>query len=102
MNDPGRDRRELKTRYGEAYVRLSAILFSEDPIGINFEENADEYEPEVGTILPRLQGCRDPQDVQRIVHEEFVRWFDPSTAGQADRYRRIAERIWAEVMPRLE
>jgi hypothetical protein len=96
-----RERDELKRRYRVAYQRLNDILFSEDPIGINIEENTDEYEPEVGTILPRLRDCRSKDDVERVVHEEFVRWFDVQTAGPRAKYQKIAQRVWDEVMPHL-
>lgn len=94
-------RAELKRRYCVAFERASKILFTEDPVGINFEENTDEYEPEVGTILPRLHACQSVDDVQKVVHEEFVKWFDDSIAGPLDRYGAVASRIWAEVVPEL-
>ena len=97
MNEVDRlkhQRSELKRRYGDAYARLSAILFAEDPIGINFDENTDEYEPEVGTILPHLDSCRSVEEVNRLLYSEFVRWFGVATAGPPTRYRRIAERVW--------
>jgi hypothetical protein len=94
-------RRELKHAWGSAYERLSSILFVEDPIGINFEHNTDEYEPEVDTILPLLPACTSIGDVRDAVHQEFVRWFDADTAGSAEAYAHIAERIWTELMPIL-
>ena len=96
-----RRRADLKREYGVAYQRLSEIFFDEDPIGINFRENTDEYEPEVGSIVPRLRECRSQEDVRRIVHEDFVRWFDVVTAGPAAKYATIANRIWEEVLPGL-
>ena len=96
-----RRREELKQRYGVAYQRVSNILFTEDPIGINFEDNTDEYEPEVGTILPRLRDCRSVDDVGRIVHEEFVQWFGVAIAGPPEKYRTAAKRMWKEVVPGL-
>lgn len=92
----------LRKYWGPAYASVSSILFEEDPIGINLEDNTDEYEPEVETILPRLALCRSSAAVQAMVHEEFVRWFNPAAAGSVDRYQRIAERIWSEAMPLLE
>lgn len=86
-------REALRRQHGALYDAVSAILFEEDPIGINFGSNADEYEPEVDTILPRLAGCVTVEDVRAVVHEEFVRWFDLSIAGPAERYTRIAGRI---------
>ena len=64
-----------------------------EEVGINFETNTDEYEPEVGTILPRLQSCGPASDVARVVHEEFVRWFGTDTAGPISRYESVASEI---------
>ena len=88
------ERERLKAEYGRLYDAVSALLFGADPIGINFETNTDEYEPEVDTILPRLKGCHSVEDVQTVVHEEFVRWFYPETAGPAEGYRGVAEELW--------
>jgi hypothetical protein len=66
-------RAELRRIYGDLFEAVSAILFRRDPMGINFVENTDEYEPEVGTILPRLRTCMTEADVRRVVHEEFSR-----------------------------
>ena len=90
-------RRALREEYKGLYDRLVAILFEEDPVGINFEDNTDEYEPEVGSILPRLKTCRSALDVQTVVHEEFIRWFDARTAGPPERYRKVATRVWTEI-----
>jgi hypothetical protein len=75
-------------------AELEAMLFRHDPIGINFEDNTDEYRPEAETIAIRLPEARDERDLLRIVHEEFVRWFAPSVAGDVDRYRDLAHEIW--------
>lgn len=98
--DIARERAELRARFGEAYDRLQALLFEEDPIGINYGHNSDEYSPEVRTILPRLHSCRTILDVQRLVHAEFTTWFDPHDAGPLERYQRIAIRICDE-LPQL-
>jgi hypothetical protein len=89
------ERRRLKAEYGELFDAVSALLFRHDPIGIAFDnENADEYDLETGTILPRLRNCKSVGDVQRVVHEEFVRWFDAGNAGPEQRYALIASEIW--------
>ena len=64
-----------------------------DPIGINFEDNTDEYDPEAGTILPRLRRDLSVEKTTGIVHEEFVRWFERKTAGSRERYSPIAAEI---------
>ena len=88
------DRRRMKAEYGALFDKVAALLFRHDPASINFEVNPDEYETEARTILPRLRTCKSAQDVQRVVHQEFVRWFDEATAGHEERYREIADEIW--------
>ncbi len=88
------ERRRLKAEYRELYDQVAELLFRHDPEGINYETNTDEYEPEVGTILPRLRGCHSEDDALRVVHEEFVRWFGADTAGRRERYAKIATEIW--------
>lgn len=87
-------RAELKKSHAAVFDGISAPLFEADPIGINFGSNTDEYDPEVGTILPRLPGANTPADVQAIVHEEFRKWFDAEDVGPVARYESIAQRIW--------
>jgi hypothetical protein len=89
------ERRQLKAEYGQLFDSVAALIFRHDPLGIAFDnENTDEYEPETGTILPRLRGCESPAEALRVVHEEFVRWFDADTAGPEERYAEIASEIW--------
>ncbi len=91
------ERAELRKIYKSAYGTLSALLFEEDPMGINFGDNPDEYEPEVGSILPRLASCRSLGDIQGMVHLEFCAWFGAATAGPLEKYARIASRIRDEL-----
>src|SRR5262249_46858932 len=74
------ERKRLSSSYKQLLNDVSAILFRHDPIGINFEDNTDEYDPEAGTILPRLRRDLSVEQMTAIVHEEFVRWFEPETA----------------------
>src|SRR5215475_8865872 len=78
----------------QLFDSIAAALFEADPIHINFETNTDEYEPEAETILPRLHSATTVDDVERIVHEEFCRWFDAGLAGPRENYRPVAETIW--------
>jgi hypothetical protein len=88
------ERRHLKEEYREVYDNVVSLLFRHDPIGIKFETNTDEYEPEAGTILPRLRSCLSESDALRIIHEEFVHWFGAETAGPQERYVQISTEIW--------
>jgi hypothetical protein len=89
-------RRRLRAEYGKLFDSVASLLFRHDPIGMIFEgdTNTDEYEPEAETILPLLRNCRTVDDVLRVVHSEFVRWFDADTAGPQEHYKDIASEIW--------
>ena len=93
-NEIQESRRQLKAQYGALFDSVSALLYRNDPIGINFEQNTDEYELEAGTILPRLRHCLTLDDAHDAVYSEFVRWFDSGTAGPRESYRQIASEIW--------
>ncbi len=87
-------RAEVRAEYSKLYLDLRKCLFRHDPVGINFETNVDEYDPEVGTIIPRLPDCRSQNDVLNVVHEEFSKWFGADVAGPKTNYTAISEDIW--------
>ena len=87
------ERKRLSSSYKLLLNEISAILFRHDPIGINFRDNTDEYDPEAGTILPRLRPDLSAEEATAIVHEEFVRWFEPETTGWQERYSAIGAEI---------
>ena len=89
------ERQKLRAEYGALFDEVAAILFELDPVGINFESNTDEYEPEAGTILSRLDSCSSADDARHVIHEEFARWFEAENAGPESNYQEAAERIWA-------
>jgi hypothetical protein len=89
-----RERAALRQRYGDLFDVVASILFDADPIDINYETNTDEYEPEAGTILPRLNEASTVDDVARIVHEEFLHWFGAEEADAVQNYQPVAARIW--------
>ncbi len=87
----GRDQRQFSLVGQEAAVaQLEALLFRHDPIGINFETNTDEYRSEAETITLRRGEVSSVHDLLRVIHEEFVHWFDEETAGPEERYQQIA------------
>ena len=66
---------------------MSQLLREADPIRlITIGAPDDEYDPEVSTILPRLREARSAADVQKIIYEEFVHWFDADIAGPITHY----------------
>lgn len=91
--------RDTKKSSRDQYKALRAAITNAinraDPVGLlDLGAPQDEYDPEVGTILPRLSTASSANDVLTIVHEEFVRWFGTDNAGPADAYREAAEEIW--------
>jgi hypothetical protein len=69
-----------------------------DPIGLLASgAPADEYAPELETILPRLPSASGIDDVVVILHQEFSRWFGVDTAGPMRAYESPALRIWQAV-----
>lgn len=75
-------------------ARIERLIFDQDPIGINFGDNDDEYRPEAETITLRSPEASTETELLRIIHEEFVTWFGESVAGPITRYERIASEIW--------
>ncbi|MFO6453463.1 MULTISPECIES: hypothetical protein [unclassified Aeromicrobium] len=86
----------LKREYKSEIQRVSAILFENDPVGINFGENADEYEPEAADIVRRLPEASGPEDLARIVRDVFVHWFGAESAVRDSSYAELARRIWRD------
>jgi hypothetical protein len=81
---------------------LERLLFRHDHIGLRVAgAPEDEYRPEAESVAERLGEAASASDVQRILHEEFSRWFSPDIAGPADGYRQAAEEIWATLSPCL-
>jgi len=87
-------RNSAKRRYANIFSEASGILFRHDAIGISFGDNTDEYDPEVGTILPRLSRCHSSADARKVVFEEFCEWFGPEIAGDEMMYDAIAKELW--------
>src|SRR5258708_5072212 len=68
-------RKRLKDEYAALFEDLSALLYQVDPMGLNFGVTPDEYEPEVGTILPRIFDAQEPDVIAAVIREEFDVWF---------------------------
>jgi hypothetical protein len=90
------DKRDGKAQFAALRDAVSQALRDADPIGLITDgAPVDEYDSEVGTVLPRLRGASSSADVRVILHEEFIHWFGDEVAGGIERYDRAAESIWA-------
>jgi hypothetical protein len=89
-------RAELKKSHGKLFQDVSSILYKLDPVGIGVRTGgaSDEYDAEAGTIIPRLKECKTAVDAQKVVFEEFVRWFGADTAGSYQSYADEGAAIW--------
>ena len=72
-------REEAKTKYGNLFTELVALLLEWDPMGVDYSHlngRFDEYSPEASTILPRLSlEAHGEDDVRHILEEELTNWF---------------------------
>ena len=85
--------------YQRLVAAVERAINEADPIRLlGLGAPADEYSPEIGTILPRPAGVQGISDVTNVLHEEFVRWFDQRIAGPRDAYEASARRIWAALL----
>jgi hypothetical protein len=86
--------------YQNLHRGLTALLYRHDPIGLAAAGcPKDEYESEVSTIIPRLKNATTVEDVRRILHEEFLHWFDgEQIAGPESAYGGVAQEIWGTFM----
>lgn len=87
-------RERVRRSYGLLFDRVAEILFRLDPIRLNYGVNPDEYEPEAGTILLRLEQAGSQAEALEIIHQEFVLWFSERCAGPMERYQPVAAEIW--------
>lgn len=90
-----RDRAALRKEHGPLFDAISAALFRENPMGIGRHAPTNEYDPEVGSILPRLKECRSADDVAVVVQEEMTLWFAGAKQPRpVERYAKVAVEIW--------
>lgn len=87
------ERRRLKREYRDLFADLAAFFFEMDPAGINYGINPDEYEGEVGTILPRVFDSDSVAEITPIIREEFDRWFGQGIRVERATYEELAEGV---------
>lgn len=93
------DQTEALRRYHALVAAVKAALDSADPIGLlEMGAPSDEYDPEVGSIVPRVAKATDAAEVHQIIHSEFGRWFGDDTAGPFATYEAPAREIWQAVL----
>jgi hypothetical protein len=85
----------MDARYQALVAAVEHAINEADPVGLlEGGAPADEYCPEIDTILRRLSDAQQPGEVTGVLHEEFLRWFGEGTAGPRQAYEAPARRIW--------
>ena len=80
------------------YALIKHAIDQADPIHL-LEIGApdDAYEPEIREIASRIGRCTTLEEIELLLHEVFVKWFDEQIAGPGEQYRGVAEVIWSEL-----
>jgi hypothetical protein len=72
---------------------LSSVICRHDPVGINFGDNPDEYDPEARELATRLPQCKSRVDVEHALRAIIEEWFGETPPAAFD-YRILSEEIW--------
>ena len=89
----------MKARYQSFVVAVERAIADSDPIGLlEGGAPADEYGPEIGTIVPRVLNAQSVEEVTSVLHQEFLGWFGDDTAGPRHAYEAPAGEIWKALL----
>ena len=90
----------MEKRYQALVVAVErAITDAEDPIDLlESGAPADEYSPEIGTIVRRILNAQSVDEIRVVLHEEFRRWSGDDTAGPRRAYEATAGKIWKALL----
>lgn len=86
---------ELRKKYkgDDRLRRLTALFFKIDPIGINFETNADEYDLEATLLMPSLDTTTSVDALTCKIRDVFE-WAFGRDLSRPGSFRRCAEEIF--------
>jgi hypothetical protein len=93
---PHESRSSRRNSLRDLVAEVRSLLNWHDPVYlIAIGAPEDEYDPEVRTILPRLGEASDAEGVQRVLHEEFTRWFGGVSMFTYEEFAPVAVEVWA-------
>ena len=88
-------RKKRVKEYSEAFDKVSMVLFEHDPIGLNFDDNVDEYELEAGMVVSQFSKANSVDELETIILKIFVECFDEELATRKrEVYQLIAKEVW--------
>jgi len=89
----------MKARHQALVAAVEQAIDDADPIGLlDGGAPADEYSPEIGTIVPRVVQAQNVDEITATLHEEFLRWFGDGTAGPRHAYEAPAGKAWTALL----
>jgi hypothetical protein len=87
------DLKDVKQSHADIFFSVREIINTHDPIGlIAIGAPEDEYDPEVKTIVFQLKNVYTIEQIQDLVYQEFMRWFnEKSIVGERESYLEMAK-----------
>lgn len=81
------------------YAVLKRIINKYDPIHLlSLGAPEDEYDPEIKSILKRLNNEQNQGEIERIITEEFNYWFgEDIIKGNELAFKKIAREIFKQI-----
>jgi hypothetical protein len=86
-------KKRRREEYGELFDKVSVILFEQDPAGLDYETNIDEYETEARMIIPLIKQANDVNHLATLLRNVFVQQFE-GTDVDWNVYLQIAAKVW--------
>jgi hypothetical protein len=83
----------VRARDPEFFAAACAIVDKHDPVGHAHAIYADDFEPEVTTILLRFGGVRTEAEAVAVVRDELTAWFAPGGVI-AERIPPLGRELW--------
>lgn len=80
--------------YAALLDEVSATLFLHDPLALELDEHAGEYDALAASVLTRLRTVNNRWDAATVIHAACVDVAGPRRAGRPDRYRDLAGDVW--------
>ena len=89
------EKKALRQKFDELRSIVDLAVRREDPMGL-LATNAplNEYDPEVGTILPKLKTALSEEHLAEIIGREFSKWFGEDFSRKDSSIKNMAHEIW--------
>ena len=91
----------VEVAYGSQFNELQTIINKYDPMNLFcFGAPEHEYSLEVKTIIIQLDKGMTIQQVLKLIHQEFIRWFGVKSTGSISEYSEMSSDVFNWAMKR--